>query len=192
MKKKLKQALFTSYEKEMNFHEECMKAKEGLSFTVKNKTDYRKHAVSVLATLAVCSVLVVSGHFAFHQFFGENDKASSPETALTSEKSEASLPFDDANDGINPGAPLKMQNGSITFHPFEGITLAFTFFEETTVLSIASSSGIRAENLAVKDDGKSMNYEDSLKGYQLEKKEGHQISWEYTEDDKVATNRFII
>lgn len=189
MKKKLRQAIFTSYENEMHFRNECGKAKEGLIFSCGKKSDFPKYTIPALVTSVLCSLIIVSGHLAAHSLLSKNDKVSSIESISDKEKPNASLPF---IDGTVSGAPEEMIEESITFYPFEDCILTFTFTQEDSILSIGSSYGIEVSFLTVSDDGEILTYQERLNGYQLKKKDEHHISWEYIEGEKIVENQFRI
>ncbi len=189
MKKKLRQALITSYENEMHFRNECEKAKEGLSFSCEKRPNPSKHTVPVLVSLVFCSLIAVSGHFALHSLLGKKDNASSADSVNDKGKPNASFLF---TEGTAPGAPEQMINGTITFHPFEDGILTFTFTREDSILSIGSSSGIEVSLLTVSDDEGTLTYEERISGYQLKEKEEHHISWKYIEGEKIIENQFRI
>ncbi len=169
-----KRKISKSYEKSMNFKYDLAKAKEGLSFAVKEKKPnhmFRKVLVPVLCSVSGVGIILTS-YFVIQNANSNNDMAQ--------EKSYNTLSRFDRNDEYFYGFTI------------EGNTLAFQYYPKRSFLAVEFAPTLDATNLTVKDNGEETVYDSVECGYNLSLNTTHSITWNYASDKLNGEGTFEI
>lgn len=169
-----KRKISESYEKSMNFKYDLAKAKEGLSFAVKEKKPnhmLRKVLVPVLCSVSGVGIILTS-YFVIQNANSSKDMAQ--------EKSYNTLSRFDQNDEYFYGFAI------------EGNTLAFQYYPKKSFLAVEFAPALDAANLSVKDNGEETVYDSVECGYTLSLNATHSITWNYASDTLNGEGSFKI
>lgn len=165
MNRKLKNEIFRSYEKEMNFNNRLEEAKEGLSFTVKKKPSSMRKMIPILASASLICIVGVSSYFAFSHGLSNNTKADTDY-------------FD------NEQAPTMAQKQKeVAFGENNEYCLVLDFIVKSDdILFKDKNSNLDMEKLIVKENGKILEHDNVMDNQftcHVESIERHQISFSY-------------
>lgn len=166
MNRKLKNEIFRSYEKEMNFNNRLEEVKEGLSFTVKKKkpSSMRK-MIPILASASLICIVGVSSYFAFSHGLSNNTKADTDY-------------FD------NEQAPTMAQKQKeVAFGENNEYCLVLDFIVKSNdILFKDKNTNLDMDKLIVKENGKILEHDNVMDNQftcHVESIERHQISFSY-------------
>ncbi len=169
-----KRKISEAYEKSMNFKYDLAKAKEGLTFAVKEKKPnhmLRKVLVPVLCSVSGVGIILTS-YFVIQNSGANKDMAQ--------EKSYNTLSRFDQNDEYFYGFAV------------EGNTLCFQYYPKRSFLAVEFASALDVMNLTVKDNGEETKYDSVECGYTLDTKSSHTITWNYVSDTLNGEGSFEI
>ncbi len=159
----------------MNFKYEPEKAKEGLSFAVKEKQDnhmLRKVLVPVLCSVSGLGIALTS-YFVV--------RSSSQNKDMAQEKSYNTLSKLDGD----------TNNYTYSF-TVEGKNLDFRYHPNDHLLTVDFSSSLTVDGLTVKDEDEKLDYDSVDLGYRLSAKSTHNISWDYDDGTLKGEGSFLI
>ena len=163
MNRKLKNEIFRSYEKEMNFNNRLEEAKEGLSFTVKKKPSSMRKMIPILASASLICIVGVSSYFAISHGLSNNTKADTDY-------------FD------NEQAPtMAGKTKELIFGENNEYCLVLEFIEKNNDV-LFKDKNTNMDKLIVKENGKILEHENVLDNQftcHVESIERHQISFSY-------------
>ncbi len=169
-----KNKIKASYEKSMNFKYEPLKAKEGLSFSVKEKRGnvmLKKVLIPTFCSLAGIGI-AIGTYFTVQSASTNND--------MIQEKS------------YNTFSRFDMTEDYSYAFNVEGETLNFQYHPNTNFLAVEFSVALNADNLTVKDEEEALDFDSVNSGYLLVSKSSHKITWSYEGDGLSGEGTFNI
>lgn len=169
-----KNKIKASYEKSMNFKYEPLKAKEGLSFAVKEKrpnTMLKKVLIPTFCSLAGIGI-ALGTYFSIQGASANKD--------MVQDRS------------YNTFSKFDMTDDYSYAFCVEGETLNFQYHPKTNFLAIEFSDALNADNLTVKDEDEKLDFDSVNCGYVLVTKSSHKITWNYEGDGLSGEGTFNI
>lgn len=164
MNRKLKNEIFRSYEKEMNFNNRLVEAKEGLSFKPKKPSSMRK-MIPILASASLICIVGVSSYFAFSHGLSGNAKADTD--------------YFDIEQAPTMGEKCK----EFIFGENSEYCLVLDFIEKNNdILFKDKNSNLDMEKLIIKENGKILEHENVIDNSftcHVGSTERHQIYFSY-------------
>ena len=164
MNRKLKNAIFSSYEEEMNFDNRLEEAKKGLSFEPKKSSSARK-MIPVLATVSLICIVGVSSYFAVSNLHFNNSKSDSD--------------FFDAEQAPT----VTEKSNELIFGKNSEYCLILDFIvKNNDILFKDKNSNLDMEKLIIRENGKILEHEKVIDGQftcHVGSEEIHRISFDY-------------